>query len=143
MQITDVRFSPDGFQGSYTNFAADIAIAEVSSAFQFDSEVSTVCFDSNSEQYTEELEKSGLVWRHVKNSLQIRKICTPFPVESIHVPMYLNFMQISLYNDNGGSAGHMESLKAPVTSYEKCVQAVSDSSKPLVTLDKLCILGEN
>lgn len=56
-----MRFSPDGFHGTYTNYAADIAVVEVSPAFQFDSQISTVCLDTNVEKYSDELEKSGLV----------------------------------------------------------------------------------
>lgn len=45
-QITSVKFSQDGFQGTVTNYASDVAVVEISPTLQFNTEKNQVCMET-------------------------------------------------------------------------------------------------
>lgn len=51
-KITEIKFSPDGFQGSSTNYVGDIALIEVTPTIAFSDDVSSVCLDTSADQYS-------------------------------------------------------------------------------------------
>ncbi|KAK7572041.1 hypothetical protein V9T40_014513 [Parthenolecanium corni] len=44
--ITNVKFSQDGFQGTVTNYASDVAVVEISPTLQFNAERNQVCLET-------------------------------------------------------------------------------------------------